>query len=524
MAEKTKAHELAEKQKEISISEFFTKNRHLLGFDNPTRALLMAVKEALDNSLDACDEASILPEIIIEIKKLSEERFKILIEDNGPGILKQNLPNVFGKLLYGSKFHRLSQNRGQQGIGISAVVLYSQLTTGKPIKIVSRISEKRPAQYYELNIDTAKNEPKILKENEIEWKKSHGTKIEIELEGRYLKGKQSVDEYVKEVAIVNPHAEIIYTNPDNEKTTFSRATDQLPKLAQEIKPHPYGVELGILISMLAVTKARSIHGFFVSDFSRVGSTTAEEICKKAKINPDISPKQITRDQAEELLKSIKETKIMAPSAECLSPIGSELLEKSLRKEFNAEYFVTTSRPAEVYRGFPFVIECAIAYGGDLPKEENVKLLRYANRVPLLYQQGACAITEAFQEINWKPYGLQQSGSNFPSGPAVIIIHMSSVWVPFTSEAKEAVAHYPEIIKEIKLALQDCGRKLGIYIRKHVRANEQKEKISLFEKYIPELANSLANLADAKKEPINESLKKLLKKELPKLEGQNDKEE
>ncbi|MBU0962927.1 MAG: DNA topoisomerase VI subunit B, partial [Nanoarchaeota archaeon] len=482
------------------------------------------VKEALDNSLDACDEASILPEILVEIKKLSEDRFKVIVEDNGPGILKQNLPNVFGKLLYGSKFHRLRQSRGQQGIGISAVVLYSQLTTGKPIKIISRISEKRPAQYYELNIDTAKNEPKILKENEVEWKKSNGTRIEIELEGRYLKGKQGVDEYVKQVAIVNPHAQINYINPDNEKINFPRATEELPKLAQEIKPHPYGVELGNLISMLSITKARTLQGFFVNDFSRVGPTTAEEICKKAKINKEISPKKITRDLAELLLKSIKETKIMAPSAECLSPIGSELLEKSLRKEFNADFFVTSSRPPEVYRGFPFIIECAIAFGGDLPKDESVKLLRFANRVPLLYQQGGCAITDAFQDTNWKPYGLQQSGSNMPVGPAIVIVHMSSVWVPFTSEAKEAVAHYPEIIKEMKLALQDCGRKLGIYIRKHVHAAEQREKISLFEKYIPELAVSLAKLTDTKKENINEKLQKLLKKELHNLEGENEKKE
>ena len=519
MTEKTKAHELAEKQKEISISEFFTKNRHLLGFDNPIRALLMAVKEAVDNSLDACDEAEILPEIIIEIKKLSEERFKVIVEDNGPGILKQNLPNVFGKLLYGSKFHRLRQSRGQQGIGISAVVLYSQLTTGKPIKIISRISEKRPAQYYELNIDTAKNEPKILKESEIEWKKPHGTKIEIELEGRYLKGKQSVDEYVKQVAVVNPHAEIIYTNSDNEKMNFPRATNELPRQAQEIKPHPYGLELGNLISMLSVTKARSLAGFFIGDFSRVGQKTAEEICEKAKIKPEISPRLITRDQAELLLKSIKETRIMAPSADCLSPIGAELLEKSMKKEFAADYYATISRSPEVYRGFPFLIEVGIAYGGDLPKDEQVRLLRFANRVPLLYQQGACALTESFAETNWKPYGLQQSGSNPPFGPALVVVQISSVWVPFTSEAKEAVAHYPEIIKEIKLALQDCGRKLGIYIRKHVHAQEQRDKANLFENYIPELANSLSDLSGESKTEIEEKLKKILKKNIKEILGE-----
>ncbi|MDD5651110.1 MAG: DNA topoisomerase VI subunit B, partial [Candidatus Nanoarchaeia archaeon] len=193
-------------------------------------------------------------------------------------------------------------------------------------------------------------------------------------------------------------------------------------------------------------------------------------------------------------------------------------------EFNADYFVTVTRTPEVYRGFPFIIEAAIAYGGDLPKDENVKLLRFANRVPLLYQQGACAVTESFTDTSWKPYGLQQSGSNFPSGPAVIILHISSVWVPFTSEAKEAIAHYPEIIKEMKLALQECGRKLGIYIRKHVRAAEQKEKINLFEKYIPELASSLATLTETKKDVLKEQLQKILKKELPNLEGKNDQEE
>src|SRR3989338_8430453 len=216
------AQELAKKQREISISEFFTKNRHLLGFDNPTRALLMTVKEAVDNSLDACNEAKILPELRVEIKKLAEDRFKVLVEDNGPGIVKEQIPRIFAKLLYGSKFHHLRQNRGQQGIGISASVLYSQLTTGKPSVIISRIAPKKPAHYYELNIDTKRNEPHIITDKIVEWKKDQGTKIEIELEGRYQKGKQSVDEYIKQTAIVNPQAQITYINADKEKVKYDR--------------------------------------------------------------------------------------------------------------------------------------------------------------------------------------------------------------------------------------------------------------------------------------------------------------
>src|SRR3990167_1161558 len=226
MAE-TLAHELAKRQKEISVAEFFTKNRHLLGFDSKRKALLMTVKEAVDNSLDACEESNDLPEIQVEIIELGEFKYRVAIEDNGPGIIKDQIPNIFAKLLYGSKFHTLKQNRGQQGIGISAAVLYSQLTTGKTAKITSKISPKLPASYYELNIDTQKNEPKITKEEVVEWKKERGTRVEIDLEAEYMKGRQSVDEYLKQTAVINPHVTIIYTNPKSEQIIYARATDKL---------------------------------------------------------------------------------------------------------------------------------------------------------------------------------------------------------------------------------------------------------------------------------------------------------
>jgi len=514
------AETLAKEQKSISISEFFLKNRHLLGFDNPTRALMMVVKEAVDNSLDACTEIKVLPEIKVEINQINENRFTIIVEDNGPGIVKQQIPNIFGKLLYGSKFHRLRQSRGQQGIGISAAVLYSQLTTGKSTKIYSRIGSKKPAHYFELQIDTKKNEPNVIKDNEIEWDKDQGTKVEIEIEGRYLKGKQSVDEYIKQTAIVNPHATFIYTNPEKEKYEYLRVTDQLPHEAKEIKPHPYGIEIGQLMKMIQDTRANTIQGFLKSEFSRISDLVSKEICDKAKLNQNEKPKKLGHKEIELLFNSLQEVKIMAPPSDCLSPITSELLEKGLRKEISADFYVATTRSPSVYRGMPFVIETAIAYGGELEKESQVRLMRFANRVPLLYQQGACAITEAVSETSWKSYGLQQSGGNIPNGPVIILVHISSVWVPFTNEAKEAIAHYDEIIKEIKLGLQECGRKLNVYINKNIKSKEQKEKISLFEKYIPELASSLSNLTGSNKMEVEENLRKLLKKELPALEVEN----
>ncbi|MBT4936239.1 DNA topoisomerase VI subunit B [Candidatus Woesearchaeota archaeon] len=488
------AEELAKKQRDISIAEFFEKNRHLLGFDNPRRSLLTAIKEGVDNALDACEEARILPELNIEVIQLGETRFRLIMEDNGPGIVRAQLPKIFAKLLYGSKFHKLAQSRGQQGIGISAAVLYGQLTTGKPASITSKTDKNSPAHHVKLKINTTTNKPDVSDDKEVAWdEKEHGTRIEIDLEGSYTKGRQSVDEYIKETAIVNPHATIIYTNPEAEQLIFPRATNELPPEAKEIKPHPYGVELGRFIKMLETTTTKTLQQFLTTEFVRVGVGTAKEICRNASLLPNTKPKKFTREMAEQLLKGVKLTKIISPPTDCISPITAELLESGLRKEINAEFYCSTTRPPAVYRGNPFIIEAALAYGGEQEGDKTVRVMRFANRVPLLYQQGACAITNSIQNTAWRSYGLQQSKNSIPSGPCTIVVHMSSVWVPFTSESKEALAHYPEIIREIKRALQECGRKLASFVNKKRRIKDEGKKRSYIEKFIPHVAEALQEL-------------------------------
>jgi DNA topoisomerase VI subunit B len=487
------AIELAKKQREISVASFFEKNRHLLGFDNPRKSLLTTIKEAVDNSLDACEEAGVLPEINVELIELSENKFRVVVEDNGPGIVKKQIPNIFAKLLYGSKFFKLSQSRGQQGIGISASVLYAQLTTGKPARITSRISKKYDAHYYELRIDTHNNKPEIIKETVVKWKKEHGTRIEMDLEGSYQKGDQSVDQYLKQTAIVNPHVTIIYTNPKAEQIIFPKASDQMPKKAVEIKPHPYGIEIGVLLSMLKMTEAKSLQSFLMNEFSRVGSGTAKQICENAAIMPKTRPKNVDREMAEKLIEGIKNTKIIAPPADCISPIGQELLEKGLKKEINAEFYTAATRPPSVYRGNPFIVEAGIAYGGEQNAEGSMHLLRYANRVPLLYQQGACAVTRSVINTVWRNYGLGQSRGALPIGPITLVVHIASVWVPFTSESKEAIAHYPEIVKEIKLAMQECGRKLASYVSKKRRIQFEGKKRDYIKLFIPHVGDALKEL-------------------------------
>jgi len=341
------AEELAKKQKDISVAEFFERNRHLLGFDNKRKALLTVVKEAVDNSLDACEEAKILPEINIQIVEMGNDRYRITVEDNGPGIVKKQIPNIFAKLLYGSKFHTMKQARGQQGIGISAAVLYAQLTTGRPAKIWSRISPKDIAHYYELHIDTQKNEPEILKDEEVNWKKENGVKIELDIDASYQKGDQSVDSYLKQTAIANPHATIVYTNPKAEQLIFPRASDKLPKEPTEIKPHPYGVELGIMLKMLKNTECRTLQSFLTQEFSRVGPQTAKEICDKAGLFTNMKPGELQLPHVEKLVEGIKNTKIISPSTDCIVPIGEDLLEKGLRKEVSAEFYTAVSRSPDV---------------------------------------------------------------------------------------------------------------------------------------------------------------------------------
>ena len=530
--EKKSAQTLAKGQREISISEFFTKNRHLLGFDSPAKALLTTIKEAVDNSLDACEEAGVPPVLVVEIRaekpaKLGldlasldeaaakngndkaangkasnggtgsgtsrDERYTIIIEDNGPGIVPAQIPRIFGKLLYGSKFHSLKQSRGQQGIGISAAGMYGQLTTGKPVTIYSKTGDDEPAHRIQLMMDMKKNEPHIIANDETIWEKEHGTRIEITLTGSYKRGQHSVDNYLQQTAIANPHLHLTYVPPKGDQVEYPNSTSELPVEAREIQPHPYGVELGILQRMLKDTKCRNLNSFMKEEFCRVGPKTAEQIFETAGLPPRKNPKRLVQDDIQKLLDAIAITKIAAPPTDCLSPIGEDLVMAGLTCGMEAEFYTSVTRPAAVYRGNPFQIEVGIAYGGKLPGDELAKLMRFANRVPLLYQNSACAIHKAVLTSNWRQYGLQQSKGALPTAPLVVLVHMASVWVPFTSESKEAVAHYPEIIKEMRLALQEAGRRLQRHIRHQAREKDAAKKQSYIQKYIPHIGDALQEI-------------------------------
>ncbi len=603
---KVTAETLATKQRDISVSEFFAKNRHLLGFDNPRKALLTAVKEAVDNSLDACEEAGILPEIVVAIEDLEEssktakqqsskegaegkkpkvatsQRYRITVVDNGPGIVRKQVENIFGRLLYGSKFHRLKMSRGQQGIGISAAGMYGLITTGKPMVIQTRPDAKKPAHHIELAMNTKTNRAEVTTDEETDdfpiqrlrdltagTKKlardgeflnpkdfPTGTCVTLELEGRYQKGRGSVDEFLELTAIANPHARFVFVPPSkvveeeveellpdrrnrdrkgadatDEKTApgasgsatpplpdgrgstepevttetngliiFPRAVTELPPETKEIQPHPKGVELGTLLQMLKDTKEPTLYKFLHEEFSRVSTATASSLCEKIGKTSRTRTSDIEPEIAEKLYRELQAIRLPPPPTDCLAPIGVQQLLKGMFKGVRAEFYAASSREPDIYRGRPFLIEAAIAFGGELPADEPARVIRFANRVPLLYQQSACSSFKAVTETNWRNYDLQQPKNSIPVGPLVIMIHMASVWVPFTSESKEAIADYDEIRKEMKLALMECGRKLGTYLRKRARMRREGQRRDIFERYIGEVSQAInaINGEDAKK--------------------------
>jgi DNA topoisomerase-6 subunit B len=288
----------------------------------------------------------------------------------------------------------------------------------------------------------------------------------------------------------------------------------VPEETAEIQPHPYGVELGVLMQMFRDTTARNLRSCLTGDFSRVSPRTAGEICERAGVAPKRRPSEITRDEAERIHGAIQKTKIMSPPTNCIAPIGEDLIERALRAEVKAAFYASISRRPAVYRGNPFLIEVGLAYGGELPAEESVTVYRYANRVPLQYQQGACAITKAVATTDWKSYQLQQPRGAAPVGPMLLMVHIASVWVPFTSESKEAIAHYPEIIKEIRLGLQDCGRKVATHIRKHRREADAAKKLAYIEKYIPQVAiglQKILELSDVQRDKVITNLEDVLER-------------
>ncbi len=497
---------LAGKQKQIAISEFFEKNKHFLGFDSLQRSIITAVKEAVDNSLDACEEERILPDIRVEINRLGSDRIELISQDNGPGIPRGAIEHVFGKFLLGSRFHAIRQTRGQQGIGITGVVMYGQLTTGSKTTVVSKVKEDSSAVRVDLGIDTRKNKAIKSGESRDVWidditgeEIKHGLKIRTEMKAKYQRGRQSVYQYLRMTSIVNPHATISLTVKDRdggliEEGHWPRTTGRLPRVVEEIKPHPHGIHLGTLQRMLREAEERKMTSFLRHNFSGVSMRAAREILGKAGLEEGRQPRRIRAEEAQAVLDSFQKVKLLNPPTDCLSPIEDLLIKKGLSKAIDSRFASTVTRDTRVTQGNPFQIEVGLVFGGDLASDSPIEILRFANRVPLMYQQGGCLLTKAVESVDWKRYGLDQPGGRgIPKGPAAVLIHLASTNVQFTSEAKEAVAGNEEVLGEIRRALMEVGKGLKNHLKKSSQRKKAREKFELINVILPEISQKTSQL-------------------------------
>ncbi len=489
----------------ISPSDFFYRNREIAGFSNPSRALYSAVRELLENSLDACEARRTPPNIYLRIRCISSSKeqgsevYALRIEDNGTGIPEEYIPLCFGKVFYGSKY-TLKQSRGTFGLGGTITILYGQITTHKPVRVSSSIGKE--IYEYEMMIDIEHNEPIVLRrearENRRGWR---GTIVELQLEGDYSRSMNRIYEYLKQTAMVCPYADITFVDPKGRLYRFERATDQVPPPPKAVKPHPRGVDVETLRRMVASTRTRNMKAFMMEHFQGVGGITAERFLGAASIDARMAPEDLSPEDLVRLVRAANEfEEFSRPDPSCLSPIGEELLGMGIRKELNltdADFLMAIQRRPSTYLGFPFIVEAAMAHGRSLARQgfSGITLYRFANRIPLLFDESSCVIWKAVnRNINWGTYLVSSET------PLAVAVHVCSTKIPYKSVGKEFLADQPEVEREITNAIRQLARHLRLYISRSIRIARERRRLSVFERFLPKIAEFSTRLADREEVP------------------------
>lgn len=516
------ASDLFDEFKELTPSEFFRKNKQMLGFSGKIRSLTIVFHELITNSFDACEEAGILPDIKIDLKRLDKDHYVLTHSDNGPGIPENFITKVYCTMFAGSKFRNI-QSRGQQGLGCSGCVMLSQMTTGEPAKVVSAYKENGKINAVELTfkMDVKANKGLILSRKDAESDQT-GVSIQLHLKDvTYSLAEQGAYEYIRRTMIANPHAQITFRDPTGHKYVFKRATNVIPDLPTEVLPHPKGVTADDLIFMAKHTDKRRFKTLLTSSLSRMSAKRVNEVEEKTGIDLNKRPKDMKWEEAEKIVNLFSKMKFMAPPASGLIPIGDEQIEKGiigiLEPEFSA---VTTRNPVTYKGGVSFIIEAGIAYGGNAGRvvsdHRKSEIMRFANRVPLTFDQGSCAITEALKSIDWKRYGIK----DIENAPVTVFVNIISTNVPYLSTGKQSVAPETEIIQEIRQATMKIARQLFKYLRSKKAAKEKAERAKIFETYVPLIIKESAILAETDVPEYKHVLSKVTRLALAELLGEN----
>jgi DNA topoisomerase-6 subunit B len=479
---------------ELSVSEWFYRNRTIAGFDNPARSLYVSIRELVENSLDACEDERELPEVSVLLRREEEcnlgsdilssgpEIFELIVKDNGRGIRREDIPVLVGKMLTGTKF-TLMQSRGTFGLGGSLALLYGQVTTQEPIEIVTGRQGEEHGHRIVMRLDIETNQPVIINEDQME-KATHekGTMISFKLEGDWIRSKRRIIDYFAKTAIIVPYASILFETPDEEVLCYDRLIDKLPIAPKEMKPHPRGIDVELLKKMIAVTRSRTLKSFMKNSFQRVGVSIAEEFLAYSGLDPERNPTTLSQQELVTMMNTLAGfKKFLPPSPKSLSPASTEVLEAGVQR-LSPEFAVFKQRSPNVYEGHPFIIETGVAYGGGL--DSGFSVYRFANRIPLLYDERSDVSYRVVRDLNLRNYGLRKED------PLVFVMHICSTKIPYKTVGKEFIADVDVVRREIELGFKDCLREIGEKVRKRNRAQKDRKRENRLTEYYSFMAETL----------------------------------
>jgi DNA topoisomerase-6 subunit B len=458
----------------------------------------------VENSLDAAEASKIPPEVYVRLSYEGEaspetQVYKLRVEDNGTGIQPRHIPSAFGQVLFGSKY-KLKQQRGTFGLGGKMAILYGQITTHQPATIVSSTGITK-VYSYKLMIDIQKNRPIILDRkvliNKEQWR---GTLVEFSLEGDYLRAMPKILDYFKQTAMVNPYANLTFVDPKGRLYKFTRVTKEMPAPPRETLPHPYGVDVELLQRLIQVTPYKNMLEFLRNHFHRVGEITAQKFLQSSELSPSKNPKKLSHEEIVRLMHMLRRFKdFLPPDASCLSPLGEDLLKAGIQKELNPDFITVHQRKPATYAGHPFIIEAGIAYAGEVPRRGSFLVYRFANRIPLLYDEASDVSVKVIAAMNWRRYHVS------PDMPLAIVVHICSTKVPYKTVGKEFIADRVEVRREIANALREVARQVQLFLSKREHVDRERKRLGVFGKYLPKIAQFSTELAGKKNVPDIEKL-------------------
>lgn len=507
-----------------STAEYFAKNLQQVGFSSPTKAVLTTLKEAVDNSLDACEDAEILPDIQVVVRRLgagslkNTDKLQITVVDNGPGIAVEDLGMVFGEYLASSKFGRGRCSRGQQGIGISAATTWALHTTAQGTRVITKTKSMRQAAAVVIEMDFKNNRGVIKDKKNLDWDRPHGTSVEFVIDGRVqMNGEAGIVNYLRGTVLVNPHLTLRYQLLDEPEECLERVSKEVPAIPEATEPHPHTMKLGEFLAHATLFGNAALRTWLRKGFSRLSDATLDEICKEAKLPKgllDKNLKQVAEGEYRALFEAIQNAKLMAPSTQSVLAIGEDSLAKSIKRLGDINYFSVVSRKPAICDFKPVLVEVALARWDQpgLDPDEPVQVLRFANRVPLQFDKSGCAIVKAITTVNWRAYELKQPKDSLPLGPYIIAVSVVSPFIKFKNASKETIDASEELVEEIRRALMQAGQRLSKHLKRESRAEELENRIQHIQQFAPILVEGLCRIVkapDARKARAKEGLLKIL---------------